>query len=389
MTELTVQPAILAENFLDSTYVNAAANYSAVVLSGGLWQSARPLTNLRSPFLFKTARTTSTDASNAFLHIDFGVNRDVSGIAITPHNLSLDGTGKIRIRASSTINWSGVTVSGVNSSGATTLSVSTTNEVTVKKGDGFTIENDDQVYQATADVTIAASSTGNIGLTRVGSDTTGLAASTVGGETVTCHAGDYDSATVLDTGFEDVSRVIHEYGSLPFGHPSWPNGRPSPEEQALQDIPYVKFPGLYVARYWRVDFQDTNNADGYIDVGRMIFARSIEPTLGMAYGSALGLFTDSTVKKSKGGARIVNEQAVGRTFAMILKDLPEREAMSLYSTLKKVGLGNQVFMAFSKNDSIHLHRRAFLATIQKIDNPMSFSNFSVNDTTINFIEVLA
>lgn len=374
-----VQPTIIMPNFLDSAYYPA-------VLFGGSWLVARPLTNLQDDFLGNTARSSDADEESTWFGIDFGVSRDIYGIAMTPHNIQRNG--KARLRAAVAPNWSGVTVNGVNAENDTTLSVQTTAAIDVKKGDGFTIAGDTTVYQASADVSIGAATIGVIGVVRVGLSGSGLVEATVGGEVITCHAGDFDNA-VLDTTLEDVWQVVYPFGTLPFGHESWTDGKISPEDAVSEKIPYVKFPGLIIARYWRIDISDEANTDGYIDIGRLIIGRTTEISVGMPYGNLLDLFSDSEVKKSKGGVRRVNRQEVGRRFPITLENVPEDEAMVFWNDLKQLGLDKQVFVAFNKNDTVHLHRRSFLATLEKIDVPNNFSRFRRNDLTVYFQEVIA
>ncbi len=388
MTVLAVQPSILFPNFVDSSFVNVAAGYNRVVFSGGAWLAARPLTFLQNYFVNKKARSTSAAVANTWFHVDLGTLRDVSGIVITDHNIKR--TGKVRIRSSTKVAWSGVTVNGVNTVGDATLSVNTTLAISVKKGDGLLIAGDTNVYQASADVSIAASSTGIISIERVGLTGTGLVVATVGGEAITCTAGDYVSYTNVDTGFEDVWKVIYPFGTLPYGHPSLADGKITEEDASEEKIPHISFPGTSVDRYWRIDIQDSTNTDGYIDISRLFLARSIEPSLGMIYGSNLSWFSDTTIKKSKGGARIANPSAAGKKFTMGLKDIPEDEAMaSIFSLTGKAGLHKQVFVCFNKNDTLHLHRRSLLATFERMDNPMNFSNFAVCDSVFNVQEVIA
>lgn len=384
---LTVQPSILVPNFVDATFVDAASGYEEVVFSGGLWLSSRPLTLLLTDFLNETARTSSASTPATFLHVDLGSQRDVSGIAIPKSNISRSGS--VRVRAATTPNWDGVTVNGVNAENATSLSVTTTGAIAVLKGDGFTIQNDDAVYQATADVSIGAATTGLIGVTRISDDGTGLAAATTGGEEVTCHAGDFTGTPELDTGYIDVWQEIYAWGRLPFGHPSFTDGKASPEEAAQEIIPFAYYPGLTLARYWRIDIRDTSNPAGYVEFPRLFIGRSREPSMGMPYGTALDLFSDSTVKKSKGSARRVNESRTGRRFPLTFPELPEDEAMELWNDLKNLGLRQQVFVAFNKSDTIHLHRRSIIATLEKVESPTAFTNWGRCSVTAYFQEVLA
>lgn len=86
--------AILAfPNYPDSTYV-------AVAFSGGSWQPALPLANLRNRELAKVARSTAATLVATQFQVDLGVTRGVRVFAIPKHTLSAGA--RIRIRGSAT-----------------------------------------------------------------------------------------------------------------------------------------------------------------------------------------------------------------------------------------------------------------------------------------------
>lgn len=140
------KPILGFPNHLDSSFTGSG--YSAVKLSGGGWQASRPLTNLRDPLFSKAARSSSAAVADTFINVDLGVARDIKLLAIPQHNISRSGT--VRIRASNTIGFSGLTASGVNALNATSINVAASSNLTVNEGDGFSIAGDSQLYQATA-----------------------------------------------------------------------------------------------------------------------------------------------------------------------------------------------------------------------------------------------
>lgn len=79
---------------------HADANTPTVVtFSGGSWESALPLTNLRDPLLHKVARSTSAALASTTFDVDLGVAaRFIRVLAIPRHTMSL--AAKIRVRGS-------------------------------------------------------------------------------------------------------------------------------------------------------------------------------------------------------------------------------------------------------------------------------------------------
>ena len=384
----TEKPILGFPNHLDSTFTGSGYNIPRI--SGGSFEVTRPRTNLQDDLFIKTARSTDATTASTFLHFDLGVTRDVKLFAIPKHNLSRSAT--YRLRATTNIAWSGVTVNGVNALNATTLNVTTTLAISVTKGDGFTIAGDTQLYQATADVSIGASTTGSISIERVDDAGTGLAAATTGSEVITCHAGDF-STTVLDTGTLDVWEVIYGEYSLYYGHPSLADGKIEPDKLELRRSPVVYIHptdgAVIIARYWRLDITDTGNSDGWISLSRAFFVPGYEATKGVRYGMSIGRFSNSTLSASKGGADIPNEQRGGKQFVIGMNNIPENEGLSqIYDLQEDADVTKQIFFVMNKLDTVHKHRRMFTARLRKLD-PLTIPTFEKMDAVFEVREVVA
>lgn len=64
------------------------ADFYPVTFSGGSWQAALPLTNLRDPLMSKVARSTDAATASTTFDVDLGAPRDIRIIGIPAHNLS-------------------------------------------------------------------------------------------------------------------------------------------------------------------------------------------------------------------------------------------------------------------------------------------------------------
>ncbi|MCG8670216.1 MAG: hypothetical protein MI867_12435 [Pseudomonadales bacterium] len=384
----TELPIIGFPNHLDSTFTDSG--YSQPVISGGSFETTRPRTNLKDDLFVNVARTTDATAASTFMHFDLGITRDVKMFAIPSHNCSRTAT--YRLRGSDTVAWSGVTVNGVNALNATTLNVSTTDAISVSVGEGFTIAGDTQLYQATAAVSIGASSTGSISIERVDATGTGLASATTGSEVITCHAGDF-TTTVVDTGSLDVWEVIYEQYTLYYGHPSLADGKIEPHNLPNRRSPIVYINStdgvVDIARYWRLDIADTSNADGYIELSRAFFCPGYEATKAIKYNMSIGRFSNSTLSKSKGGANIPNDQRGGKKFVIGIDNIPESEGMGIiYDMVEDADVTKQIFFVMNKKDTVHKHRRMFTARLKKLD-PLTIPFFEKMDAVFEVEEVVA
>ncbi|MCK5297126.1 MAG: hypothetical protein KAJ75_09580, partial [Alphaproteobacteria bacterium] len=70
---------------------------SATTFSGGSWETALPLSNLKNRYLTKVARSTDAQKANTILNVDLATNRFVQVFALLKHNIS--NSGYIRVRA--------------------------------------------------------------------------------------------------------------------------------------------------------------------------------------------------------------------------------------------------------------------------------------------------
>lgn len=121
------------------------------------------------------------------------------------------------------------------------------------------------------------------------------------------------------------------------------------------------------ARYWRFAIVDTSNPDGYVELGRVVVAAGWQPTINMAYGARLGLETETGRQYTDGGAAVYTERRVRRTVTCTIPDLPEDEALQNGWDFQRIAqLSRQFMFVWDASDTIHMHRRSFLATLRDL-----------------------
>lgn len=65
-------------------------------VSGGSWNASYPLTNIKTRYLFQRARSTDALATSSTMVIDTGENQTIGLVALVRHNISTNGTVRIR-----------------------------------------------------------------------------------------------------------------------------------------------------------------------------------------------------------------------------------------------------------------------------------------------------
>jgi len=139
---------LCAPNFIFSTF-------SPAVYSNGAWEVNDYLSNLTDEFFVNKAISIDDALTSTILDVDFGTNRDVRMVGIPDSNVSKDD-GQIIVEGALDVSWEGVTITGVNSTGATTINVTASGQAYILTGQGLTIAGDTQVYQVTVGVSLGS-----------------------------------------------------------------------------------------------------------------------------------------------------------------------------------------------------------------------------------------
>lgn len=71
--------------------VDALSAYVTVAFSGGSWQAALPLTNLRSSYMAEVSRSTNAATGSTQMVCDLGSSRAIAGLSALGHNVSQSG----------------------------------------------------------------------------------------------------------------------------------------------------------------------------------------------------------------------------------------------------------------------------------------------------------
>ena len=186
-------------------------------------------------------------------------------------------------------------------------------------------------------------------------------------------AGSFGSP-VYDSGWVDVWTRIYEFGSLPWGHPSFWDGKLDSESALDYDVAFIHVASTItgLARYWRWEIDDTANADGYVELARLFMTSGWIPTRGIRPGDALGVLTDTQVERSLGGVDYFERQNPRRLaqFALAMNDVNEVYS-NAFEMMRRQGVDRQVYYIRNADDSANLHRTSFLATMRAL-SPIEF-----------------
>jgi len=145
-----------------------------------------------------------------------------------------------------------------------------------------------------------------------------------------------------------------------------------------------------VAQFWRVEIDDTENADGYVEIGRLVLAQGTEPPTNQAFnaGATIGWETSTSKVELDGGAFHYEERPRRRVCKGVLGLQNSDQAMvRWFDMFVRAGKHRQVFFVYDPDDTTHLQRRSFLATIQELER-FAVASASWHDVPIAVVEEL-
>ncbi len=373
---------ICTRNYIDSTYL-------PVYIIGGAWDM--PLSNLQTDDLTtEVARSTGLTTGNTQFEVAFRELKEVTVSALPLHNLKR--AGQYRVRYSDTPVWENATTGASRTAGNTTFTIQAgATSLGLVSGQYIKFEGHDTAYKITTTVTVAASGTATVTLSSA------LTSALTSGEDVECLSGDY-TTPIYDSGWTDAIPTV--YASLyPYwGHPSFWDGKPTEEEIAREKYPIVIVHDSYkLIKFQKWEFDDTTNADGYIELPRLYVAYGKQPTFNCIWGSTHSLRTDTSYKKTLNAKKIYDQRPTERTMNLIFPDLPSDEVYSnFFDDLRSQGRHGQMYVIFDPADTAHLHRRSMLATVEELPTisydyhgGISGETYTAVSLTFQFAEVVA
>jgi hypothetical protein len=160
------------------------------------------------------------------------------------------------------------------------------------------------------------------------------------------------------------------YSSLVYMSP-WYSGGQSGDWRDTERSPIIAgdFKQSVIARFWLVEIDDSENPEGYIDVGRLFMGSAFSPSFnyssdGNSFRFKNNAITATTLAGNTLYWRRINPRQWNGTFPA----LPEDEIFgSVYDFIRYVGFDREVFIMPDPDDTSHAQTRQFFATIIQQD----------------------
>jgi hypothetical protein len=198
------------------------------------------------------------------------------------------------------------------------------------------------------------------------------------------------STLLLDTDWLDVWESFWPTSILAWEDENWFFGKPK-----LSDVTGYTWNLTHIlsesvkARYWRIELNDSTNAAGYVQLGRLFMSELFSPIVNMDYGVTINYETTTTVEQNKySGIEFFNSAPGFRVSRFQLSHLNAAEAIGKLLMMQRVlGLHGEVFFIHDRDDLQFLTQRGFLGRLRNL-NPIDHPYYDNYSTAFEIKELI-
>lgn len=142
-------------------------------------------------------------------------------------------------------------------------------------------------------------------------------------------------------------------------------------------------------RWWRIEFTDAANPDGYFDVGRIYVDGAFQPARNLAYGWQVLPIDPSTEIETIGGQSYVTPRPIKSVLRLRLPALTEDEAMGRALAMQKsLGIQKDVLAIRDPDATTWLQQQMVYGRLQTLPG-VTNTRFKIYETAFDVKEMLA
>lgn len=179
------------------------------------------------------------------------------------------------------------------------------------------------------------------------------------------------ATTTYDSDWQLVWPVVYTIETVEWEDDNWWSLQYTDEERLGYTPSLIHIlPSNILSRYWRVEFDDTANTDGFVQIGRLFISPTWEPSQNAANGGAtLGWETDTDVQKALSGAEYFQRRTPHRVSRFTLDVLTLDEALAnAFEIQRRAGVDQEVLWIHDSADTVHQLRRRFLGRLRQLND---------------------
>lgn len=174
-------------------------------------------------------------------------------------------------------------------------------------------------------------------------------------------------AEVYDSGWIDCWQMAFDLGLMPWGTAGlWRHIDGDEFVGHDRAIVHVAPAGWYDGTHVQIEIDDTTNADGFVQIGRVFLGGGIQPAYNMSYGMSEGWVDRTEVQTTPGGAEFFQNRRPHRVATFSLDWLSAEEFKRFYEMQRLLGISGEVFYIPDAEDADAQQRQGFLARLQEL-----------------------
>lgn len=143
------------------------------------------------------------------------------------------------------------------------------------------------------------------------------------------------------------------------------------------------------ARYWRISINDTGNAAGYVEFGRLFIGPRFRPaTTNIDWGESLAIQSRSNVQEAISGHEFFEQRPSRRVWTAKWSWLTDSEAYSsLHTIMAATDIHREVYLIAEDTDTGYRAQRNFLGRFRQL-NPIEYPYLSTHACGVEIAELL-
>jgi len=109
-------------------------------------------------------------------------------------------------------------------------------------------------------------------------------------------------------------------------------------------------------RWWRIDLTDAANPDGYLQAGRLVMTKAVEPARNFDRGRGVYIVDPSVIRRTRGGQGAARSETIRRGLEFGLSGLSKAEALgSLFDLEWLAGSTREIAVCLEPDDPDYHH----------------------------------
>jgi len=178
------------------------------------------------------------------------------------------------------------------------------------------------------------------------------------------------------------------------GKTGWDDPSPSDRAYTTLEKEYMNWTHIQILspaqeqQYFQVEINDTGNADGYVQIGRVFIGQAWQPTHNFDFGVSIKHEDTSIIQEAIDGTEYFYRKYPTRVARFGLNHLNEEEAyQSAYEILRKSGNSGEVLFIYDSADTTHKLRRSFIGRMKEL-SAIENINYGLFGSTFEIKELL-